>query len=328
MVRSNKCCVDYYQVRLFIFIMIQVQELSKKFNDVYAVKDLSFEIEKGNVVGLLGPNGAGKTTTMRLMTGYLMPDEGGVTIDGVSMITHPQEAQKHIGYMPESNPLYGDMLVSEALEFSADLKNIEKSKRRDAFDFVVNSVHLDDVFYKPIKELSKGYKQRTGLAMAILHRPNTLILDEPTEGLDPNQRTDIRTLIRELAKDRTVIMSTHVMQEAQAVCDYLYIIAKGSLVAQGTTKELSHSADKKQLFDVEVEGSDVEKLLTKVKGVEKVETKNKNGNKITAIVTVVEGTSFPPELSKLAGSKGWTIWKCAEREEKLEDVFYKLTNTA
>lgn len=308
--------------------MIKVQELSKKFNEIYAVRDLSFEIEKGNVVGLLGPNGAGKTTTMRLMTGFLMPDGGEVVIDDVSVITHPQEAQRQIGYMPESNPLYVDMLVSEALDFSADLKDIPKSKRRDAFDFVVSSVHLDEVFYKPIKELSKGYKQRTGLAMALLHRPNTLILDEPTEGLDPNQRTDIRSLIRDLAKDRTVIMSTHVMQEAQAVCDYLFIISKGSLVAQGTTKELSQSADKKQLFDIEVEGSKVEKLLTKIKGVEKVETKKKEGNKLIATVTVLEGTSFPPELSKLAGSNGWTIWKCAEREEKLEDVFYKLTKTA
>jgi ABC-2 type transport system ATP-binding protein len=308
--------------------MIKVKELSKKFNDAYAVKDLSFEIEKGNVVGLLGPNGAGKTTTMRLMTGYLLPDSGEVTIDDISVITHPQEAQKQIGYMPESNPLYGDMLVSEALDFSADLKNIPKSKRRDAFDFVVDSVHLDDVFYKPIKELSKGYKQRTGLAMALLHRPNMLILDEPTEGLDPNQRTDIRTLIRDLAKERTVIMSTHVMQEAQAVCDYLYIISKGVLVAQGTTKELSHSADKKHLFDIEVEGEKVEKLLSKIAGIEKVEVIKKEGNKIIATVTVSTTTSFPPELSKLAGNNGWTIWKCAEREEKLEDVFYKLTTVA
>lgn len=308
--------------------MIKVQELSKKFNDVFAVKDLSFEIEKGKVVGLLGPNGAGKTTTMRLMTGYFLPDSGDVIIDDVSVITHPQEAQKQIGYMPEANPLYGDMLVSEALDFSADLKNIPMSKRRDAFDFVVNSVHLDEVFYKPIKELSKGYKQRTGLAMALLHRPNTLILDEPTEGLDPNQRTDIRTLIRDLAKERTVIMSTHVMQEAQAVCDYLYIISKGALAAHGTTKELSQSADKKQVFDIEVEGQKVEQLLKKIAGIEKVVVVKKQGNKIEATVIMQTGTAFPPELSKLAGSQGWTIWKCAEREEKLEDVFYKLTNVA
>ena len=308
--------------------MIKVKELSKKFNDVYAVKDLSFEMEKGNVVGLLGPNGAGKTTSMRLMTGYLLPDSGEVTIDDVSVITHPQEAQKHIGYMPETNPLYGDMLVSEALDFSADLKNLPKSKRRDAYDFVVDSVHLDEVFYKPIKELSKGYKQRTGLAMALLHRPNVLILDEPTEGLDPNQRADIRALIRDLAKDRTVIMSTHVMQEAQAVCDYLYIISKGSLVAQGTTKELSQNADKTQVFDIEVEGDDVEKLLKKIAGVEKVEVTKKEGKKSTVAVTISSSTLFPPELSKLAGIHAWTIWKCAEREVKLEDVFYKLTTTA
>lgn len=308
--------------------MIKVKELSKKFDDIYAVKELSFEIGTGNVVGLLGPNGAGKTTTMRLLTGYLLPDSGEVSVNDISVITHREEAQKQIGYMPETNPLYGDMLVSEALDFSADLKNIPQSKRRDAFDFVVDSVHLDEVFYKPIKELSKGYKQRTGLAMALLHRPNILILDEPTEGLDPNQRTDIRALMRDLAKERTVIMSTHVMQEAQAVCDYLYIISKGSLVAQGTTKELSQTADKRHVFDIEVEGEDIQKLLKKIPGVEHVEVVKQEGKKNIITVTVSSDTSFPPALSKLAGSHNWTIWKCAEREEKLEDVFYKLTTIA
>jgi len=311
-----------------VLYMIKVHELSKKFDEVYAVKNLSFEVEKGKVVGLLGPNGAGKTTTMRLITGYYVPDSGEVTIDDVSVLTHPQEAQKEIGYMPETNPLYGDMLVSEALEFSADLKGVQNSKRRDAYDFVVDAVGLNDVFYKPIKDLSKGYKQRTGLAMAILHRPKTLILDEPTEGLDPNQRADIRALIRDLAKERTVIMSTHVMQEAQAVCDYLYIISKGSLVAQGTTKELTQSTGSQKKFDIEVEGQKVEQLLKKVDGVEKIEVIRNEGEKLVAVVSVSSKLSFPPELSKLAGKNRWTIWKCVEREEKLEDVFYKLTTTA
>ncbi len=306
--------------------MIKIQELSKKFNGVYAVKDLSFEIEKGKVVGLLGPNGAGKTTTMRLMTGYLSPDEGDIIIDDVSVVTHPQEAQKDIGYMPETNPLYEDMLVSEFLGFSADMKGIPKSKQRDAYDFVVDAVHLGEVFYHPIKELSKGYKQRTGLAMALLNRPKTLILDEPTEGLDPNQRTDIRALIRDLAKERTVIMSTHVMQEAQAICEHLFIISKGELVADGTTKELSRAKDKKQVFDVEIEGSEIEQYLKKIEGVEFVEVSKKDKKRLSVFITVSVDVVFQPELSKVAGAQGWTIWKCAEKEEKLEDVFYKLTN--
>jgi len=307
--------------------MIKIKELSKKFDSIYAVKDLTMDIEEGKVVGLLGPNGAGKTTTMRLMTGYISPDEGDILIDDVSVLTHPQETQKEIGYMPEANPLYGDMLVSEALEFFADLKDIPKSKRRDAYDFVVDAVKLDDVFYRPIKELSKGYKQRTGLATALLHRPKTLILDEPTEGLDPNQRTDIRSLIKELSTDRTIIMSTHVMQEVQAICDHLFIISKGSLVADGTTKELSKSAEKKRIFEVDIEGKNVEKELKKIKGVGDVKVGSVSGERTVADVIVTEELEFQPELSKISGAHGWIIWKCVEKEEKLEDVFYKLTNT-
>jgi len=308
--------------------MIKIKELSKKYDSVYAVKDLTFDIEDGKVVGLLGPNGAGKTTTMRLMTGYISPDAGDVLIDGVSVVTHPQEIQKEIGYMPETNPLYGDMLVSEALDFFADLKGIPGSTRRDAFDFVVNAVSLDDVFYRPIKELSKGYKQRVGLAVALLHKPKTLILDEPTEGLDPNQRTDIRALIKELAVDRTIIMSTHVMQEAQAVCDHLYIIAKGSLVANGTTKELSQTSEKKQTFEVDIEGKKVVEELKKIKGVEDVKVAEKKSDRVSATVVMSADVAFQPELSKISGKLGWTTWKCVEKEEKLEDVFYKLTNAS
>lgn len=308
--------------------MIKIKELSKKFDSVYAVKDLTMDIEEGKVVGFLGPNGAGKTTTMRLMTGYISPDEGDVHIDGVSVLSHPQEIQKEIGYMPESNPLYGDMLVSEALDFFADLKDIPKSKRRDAYDFVVEAVKLDDVFYRPIKELSKGYKQRTGLAIALLHRPKTLILDEPTEGLDPNQRTDIRTLIKELSVGRTIIMSTHVMQEVQAICEQLFIISKGSLVASGTTKELSKSAEKKSVFEIDIEGKDIEKELNNIKGVEGVVVGRKTGGRIVADVTVASELEFQPALSKISGKQGWVIWKCAEKEEKLEDIFYKLTNAS
>ncbi len=306
--------------------MIKIKELSKKFNDIYAVKDLSFDIKKGKVYGPLGPNGAGKTTTMRLMTGYISPDAGDVFIDDVSVVTHPREIQKKIGYMPETNPLYENMLVSEALEFFANLKDIPKRNRRDAYDFVVNSINLNDVFYKPIKELSKGYKQRTGLAIALLNRPDTIILDEPTEGLDPNQRTDVRSLIRELSKDRAILISTHVMQEAKAICDNMFIIANGKLVADGTTSELTQMSEKKKSFDIDIEGKDVESSIRKIDGVEEFKTVKQKGNRIEASVVINTETTLQPTLSKLTATNDWIIWKCLEREEKLEDVFYKLTN--
>ncbi len=308
--------------------MIKVKELSKKFNSTYAVKNLSLEIEEGKVFGLLGPNGAGKTTTMRLMTGYIYPDAGDVLFDGVSIVTHPREIQKNIGYMPETNPLYEDMLVSEALDFFADLKDIPKSKRRDAYDFVVDSVKLNDVFYRPIKELSKGYKQRTGLAIALLNRPKTLILDEPTEGLDPNQRTDIRSLIKDLSKNRTIVISTHVMQEAQAVCDHLFIISEGGLVADGTVQEITSMGEKKKTFEIDLEGSGIEEKIKIVSGIEEFKVKKKDGNRISASLTTSSDIILQPQLSKLIASNNWVVWKCVEKEEKLEDVFYKLTNSS
>ena len=194
--------------------MLTVQRLTKSFGSTKAVDDLSFSIAAGEIVGFLGPNGAGKTTTMRLIAGYLSPDSGKILIDNKPVGEEGSDARRHIGYLPENNPLYRDMLVSEFLTLSADLKGIPSEKRAEAFDFAVRAVDIGDVYYRPVGELSKGYKQRVGMAVALLHRPSILILDEPTEGLDPNQRTEIRTLIKSLAKDRTILLSTHVMQEA------------------------------------------------------------------------------------------------------------------
>ncbi len=306
--------------------MIKVKELSKKFNGVYAVEDLSFEVEEGKVFGLLGPNGAGKTTTMRLITGYVAPDSGDVFVDDMSVRENSEDIQKNMGYMPESNPLYEDMLVSEMLDFFADLKDIPKNKRRDAFDFVVDAVDLNKVFYTPIKELSKGYKQRTGLAVAILNKPKTIILDEPTEGLDPNQRTDIRKLIKDLSKERTILMSTHVMQEAQAICDNLFIISDGRLVADGTTEELTHASENKKVFEINIEGKNIEENLKKINGVEEFKVSNKKDGHVVGVVVLDSSIKFPPKLSEIATKNKWIIWKLSEKEEKLEDVFYKLTN--
>ena len=305
--------------------MISVKNLTKTFKGVAAVEDLSFEIETGQVVGFLGPNGAGKTTTMRLLSGYITPDSGEVSIDGQSPFGDKNTVLKNIGYLPENNPLYKDMLVSEFLDFSASLKGLSGFEKKDAFDFVVRAVSIGDVYNKPIKELSKGYKQRVGMAAALLHKPKVVLLDEPTEGLDPNQRTEIRSLIRDLAKDRTILISTHVMQEASALSDRVLIINKGKLVADGTPEELAQKAQSGRRFYLEVEGVGVGKALKALPGVTDVEMKTEDHGRMQIYVSVHADAVFQPDLSHLVRDHAWVLWKLVEEEYKLEDVFEKLT---
>lgn len=304
--------------------MVTVQNVSKAFGKIKAVDDLSFSVNKGEIVGFLGPNGAGKTTTMRLITGFLSPDSGTITVGDTSVMTNPLIAQKQIGYLPENNPLYNDMLVSELLTLSADLKQIPPSERKTAYDFVVAAVDIAQVFYRPIGELSKGYKQRVGLALALLHQPAILIMDEPSEGLDPNQRTEIRTLIKKLARNHTIILSTHVMQEAQAVCNRLVIINKGRLVADGTPRELARSAAQKRVVVVEIEGTGIEAALKRLKGVKDVEVK-KTARRTMATLTLEGKTEIQPEIANLSYEHRWIIWQLHEEEQKLEEIFHTLT---
>ena len=308
--------------------MIAVDAVTKRFGPITAVDDLSFSIDTGEVVGFLGPNGAGKTTAMRLITGFYAPDSGTVTVDGIPVLERATDAQRHIGYLPENNPLYKHMLVSEFLDLSADLKRIPRRDRRDAFDFVVDAVGIDDVFYRPIGQLSKGYKQRVGIAVALVHRPRILILDEPTEGLDPIQRGEIRALIRSLAADHTIIMSTHVMQEAQAVASRVLIINGGRLVADGSAEELVRGAAGARVLVVELEGKGVAKALGQITGVADVSSESGKSGRVLAHVTLEEGAEIRPRLSQLARERDWTIWRLHEQEHGLEDVFHTLTTEA
>ncbi len=307
--------------------MITLQGVTKSFGNVKAVDNISFTIQDGEIVGFLGPNGAGKTTTMRMMTGFYTPDSGSIDILGTSILEDPTKVQSSIGYLPENNPLYKDMLVSEQLSFSADLKNLSGYERQQAIDFAVHSVSIEDVYYAPIRELSKGYRQRVGIAQALLHKPKILILDEPSEGLDPNQRTEIRSLIKDLSKNHTIIMSTHVMQEVEAVCNRMLIISKGSLVADGTPKELLKKAGGKRQIIVELEGKKIEETLQKIEGVEDVEVKKYKDGKSQAIITVTKTSKIQPQLSQKAAKLGWIIWKLTEEEKQLEDVFHVLTES-
>lgn len=307
--------------------MFSVKNLTKSFGDTKAVDDLSFAIAPGQIVGFLGPNGAGKTTTMRLIAGYLAPDSGTITIGDQSMGEESGDVRRSIGYLPENNPLYKDMLVAEFLTFSADLKGIPEEKRRDAFDFAVRAVDIGDVFYRPVGELSKGYKQRVGMAVALLHRPSILILDEPTEGLDPNQRTEIRTLIKSLAKNRTILLSTHVMQEASALCNRILIIHHGKLVGDGTPQELAKKSARQSSLIVEAEGKGIEETLTMMSGAEKVTMEHLAGDRIRATI-VTAGEPLQPQVMALAHTHGWKIWRLSEEEQKLEDIFHVLTNNS
>lgn len=305
--------------------MVEVKNLTKYFGFSKAVDDVSFEIKKGEILGFLGPNGAGKTTTMRIIAGFFAPDKGKVFIDGELADLKNKEIQKKIGYLPENNPLYKEMLVAEFLELAAGLNNIPKNERKKALDFVVASVGIGDVFYRPIIELSKGYKQRVGIAAALIHKPDIIIMDEPTEGLDPNQRAEIRSLIKKLSKDHTIIISTHVMQEASAICDRLLIINKGKIIADGTVDDLSRKALRRNIVLVEIEGKNSGSLIRQIPGIEIEEFEEKNGKLKARLVASGAEKKIQPEISRLARENGWVLWRISEEEFGLEDIFRKLT---
>lgn len=243
--------------------MIKLSKITKKYGKINAVDNLSLEIKNSEIVALLGPNGAGKSTTMKLISGYLMPDLGKVEIDGLDLKDNLIESQRKIGYMPENNPLYKEMLVRDAIQFSMELHGVKKSLWKERIDYVVKSTGIQNVYYRPISQLSKGYKQRVGLAQVLVHDPKILILDEPTEGLDPNQRLEIRNLIKSLGKERTVLISTHVMQEVEAMCTRVVIINRGKVVYDESIEKTTQALAKRKLT--------LEELFREVtKGVEEV----------------------------------------------------------
>lgn len=230
--------------------MIEINNLTKRYGDFLAVDDISFNVEKGKILGFLGPNGAGKTTTMRIITGFMPPSEGNVTISGYDVLDKPLLTKNKIGYLPETPPLYLDMTVSEYLNFAGLLKQVPNQKINAAVDNACSKVDINDVKNKVIKALSKGYKQRVGLAQAIIHDPEVLILDEPTIGLDPIQIREVRDLIKSLAGNHTIVLSTHILPEVDMTCDEVVIIKKGKIIAQDTPKNLSKKMNKSSLEEI------------------------------------------------------------------------------
>jgi len=308
-------------------LAIQVQGITKRFGDTTAVNNVTFNVRKGEVVGFLGPNGSGKTTTMRLLTSFYTPDSGTILIDGVDNQKHDVVTRRMIGYLPENNPIYGDMLVNEYLGFVAQLRGLSRAELQAGLVQAVEETGIEEVYYKQLNQCSKGYRQRVGLAQAILHRPDVLIMDEPTEGLDPNQRVPIRELIRSVGESRTVLLSTHVLQEVEETCDRLLIISRGRIVAQGTVQELLAQAQSERYVDLEVEGDDVGAALGRLRDIDSIEKKGRVNGRKRYVMSVSADKDVRPEIFKLAKRRGWVIWELHEETAKLGDLFHSLTTT-
>ena len=308
--------------------MIEVSNLTKKYGDHIAVDHLSFRVEKGQIYGFLGPNGAGKSTTMNIITGYLAATEGTVTIDGKDIQKDPEEAKRSIGYLPELPPLYVDMTVREYLEFVAELKKVPKKERKQQIDEVMEMTQITDMQQRLIKNLSKGYRQRVGLAQAILGYPEVIILDEPTVGLDPKQIIEIRDLIRKLGENHTVILSSHILSEVSAVCDHIMIIAHGKLVASDSPENLQKLMSGSMELDLEVKGSiaAVKSALQEISQIDRIE-ENTEASKNIAKLKVIskENTDIREQVFYALADAKLPILEMTHAEKSLEDIFLELT---
>ena len=305
--------------------LLALDGVSKRFGGITAVDQVSFQVDRGQVVGFLGPNGAGKSTTMRMITQFIEPDAGAIRLDGVPLEEAGRDAKRRIGYLPENNPLYAEMLVSEYLDFVGRLRELAGPSRQRAIDEAVAATSLEPVFHRPIGELSKGFRQRVGLAAAILHRPDLLILDEPTEGLDPNQRVEIRRLIGELGRERTVLLSTHVLPELQFTCSRLLIINRGRIVADGPLDDLVARAKGASRVAVEAAGTGVAARLAALSGVEAVDVHEAPDGRTRVTVTAATPDDLRPRIFELAKAEQWTLFELHQEAGSLEDLFRELT---
>ena len=308
--------------------MIEVKNLVKRYGDHLAVDHLSFHVDKGQIYGFLGPNGAGKSTTMNIMTGYIASTEGEVLIDGHNILEEPEEAKKCIGYLPEQPPLYFDMTVWEYLKFAAELKKIKKSQRAEQVEEVMELTGISDMRNRLIKNLSKGYKQRVGLAQAILGYPEIIILDEPTVGLDPKQIIEIRELIKKLSEKHTVILSSHILSEVSAVCDYVMIINHGKLVASDTTENLSKMTLGSNTLELTIKGTkeEVNKLVSPLEMIRELEwMQSEEEDCVNLKITREERTDIREQLFYLMAEHKLPILKMESTRISLEDIFLELT---
>jgi len=304
---------------------IVIENLTKKYGNQKAVDNISLKVATGEILGFLGPNGAGKTTTMKIITSFITADEGEVYIGGKSLRDNPQEIKRHIGYLPENNPLYQEMPVIDYLEFCARIHGIDNTKVGSRVVEMIRITGLNSEKHKKIAELSKGFRQRVGLAQAMIHDPRILILDEPTSGLDPNQIAEIRRLIRELGREKTVILSTHILPEVEATCDRIFIINKGRLVADGTAESLRKQAQGSDIIRVRIEDGDpnqIFKALQSVRSVSMVDFADRQQNRFNVHCKTGD---VKREIFRLCVERKWVLTEMTPFETKLEDIFRELT---
>jgi ABC-2 type transport system ATP-binding protein len=306
--------------------MIEAHGLTRRYGPFTAVHDVSFTVADGEIVGMLGPNGAGKTTTLRMITGFLPPSAGRVTVAGHDLLSEPKKARRELGYLPENVALYGEMRVREYLGYRAQLEGMKRADARQAIENAVRRCLLEEVERQIIGTLSKGYRQRVGLAAAILHGPRVLVLDEPTVGLDPKQIIAIRELIRELGQERTLLLSTHILPEVEQLCHRVFIVDRGRLVAEGTPQELRDQAQGHAVLQVTLKDApaDAADVLGGVDGVAAVRAEPANGETRLAL-ECRQGVDLREAVFRAAVAKGWTLLGLREEKASLEDVFVRLT---
>ena len=305
--------------------MIQVKNLSRKYGGFTAVHNLSFEVPKGQIVGLLGHNGAGKTTTLKMLTGYLEPTNGDISIGGLDLEDNRHQIQARLGYLSESSPLYPDMPVWQYLNYVAELRSIEEHKRPQAVREALEATDMLDKGMQDICTLSRGYQQRLGVAQAIIHKPEILILDEPTNGLDPTQIFAMRQLIKNLAKSSTVIISTHIMQEVEAICDRVLIILDGKIAVDSSLEDLQTNNTIELRLKQPYE--EVSSILAKIKGVDSVEQVSSRDNLFDYRLKVSESTnSFTPKIARSIFDQGWDVYRINSEQKTLEEVFREVNS--
>jgi ABC-2 type transport system ATP-binding protein len=308
---------------------IEVQDLRKRYGETLAIDGISFSVEPGEVVGFLGPNGAGKTTTMKILTGFVTQTEGSARVDGLDVVADSLDVRRRIGYLPENAPVYRDMRVRDYLGFVCDVREVPVERRAGRVDAVVGQTGLQEVLGRPIGELSKGFRQRVGLAQALVHDPPILILDEPTTGLDPNQIVEIRALIRDIGRTKTILLSTHILQEVQAVCGRVLIVSKGRIVGFGTPAELEAQASGGSRIEVIVSGAAdgaLRAAMERVAGVRRVEDARGEGPGTQAATLWVEaGADGRPAVFAAVVQQGWTLLELRREGQSLEDAFRALT---
>jgi ABC-2 type transport system ATP-binding protein len=305
---------------------ILVENFTKKYGSQKAVDDISFRVKPGEVLGFLGPNGAGKTTTMKAITTFFAPSHGDIKVGNISVSENPEEIKKHIGYLPENNPLYQEMGVIDYLKFVGGLYEIPRDRLHDRILEMIRVCGLEGEKHKKIGELSKGFKQRVGLAQALIHDPEVLIFDEPTAGLDPNQIVEIRSLIKKIGREKTVILSSHILAEVEATCDRILIINKGKIVADGSPTDLRHQAQGKEMLKVTIEDGEkntIFKALQQLETVDMVDFAASGSQSFE--VRSKPNVSSRRAVFQLCAKSGWTLTEMAFVETKLEDVFRELT---